>query len=187
VAQSPITSVVFACYRPAADACLRLFESCSTSNPSIAGSAEAMNNENVGSALKFLIFAIVAGASALGAAAAFADDDIIESARVACQKDIVDYCKDVTRGEGRVLQCLAAHQDKISGRCNYALNDASLQLERVVLAIKHVATECKADLEKHCAEIPVGDGRIAQCLKKNGATLAADCKQALKDTQMEIK
>ena len=101
--------------------------------------------------------------------------------------DIETYCKDVTRGEGRILQCLSSHQDKISGRCSYALDDASIQLERVALAIKYVAAECKDDLMKHCGDIPVGDGRVAQCLKKNNATLAANCKQALKDTQMEIK
>lgn len=146
-----------------------------------------MNNPILNCAGKSLVVAIVGSALALGATAAFAAEDIVESARIGCQKDIDTYCKDVTRGEGRILQCLSAHQDKISGRCSYALDDASMQLQRVVLAIKHVASECKADLEKHCADIPVGDGRIAQCLKKNNATLAADCKQALKDTQMEIK
>jgi hypothetical protein len=146
-----------------------------------------MNNQMSNSTKKSLFLAIAAGALALGAVHALAAEDIVESARVACQKDIDGFCKDVTRGEGRILQCLAAHHDKISGRCTYALDDASLQLERVTLAIKYVAAECKSDLEKHCADIPVGDGRIAQCLKKNEATLAAGCKQSLTDTRMEIK
>jgi len=146
-----------------------------------------MKNPIPNRAMKSLFFAIVGGASALGATTAFAVEDIVESARVSCQKDIDTYCKDVTRGEGRILQCLSSHQDKISGRCSYALDDASIQLERVALAIKYVAAECKDDLMKHCGDIPVGDGRVAQCLKKNNATLAANCKQALKDTQMEIK
>lgn len=146
-----------------------------------------MNNPILNCARKALVFAMVTSALALGSTVAFAAEDIVDSARVACQKDIDSFCKDVTRGEGRILQCLSAHQDKISGRCGYALDDASIQLQRVSLAIKYVASECKADLEKHCADIAVGDGRIAQCLKKNDATLAADCKQSLKDTQMEIK
>jgi hypothetical protein len=146
-----------------------------------------MTKPSLTSVRKSLLVAIVGSALGLGATAAFAAEDIVESARLSCQKDIDTYCKDVTRGEGRILQCLAAHQDKISGRCGYALDDASLQMQRVLLAIKHVATECKAELEKHCADIPVGDGRIAQCLKKNNATLAANCKQSLKDTQMELK
>ena len=146
-----------------------------------------MSSPALNSVRKSLLVAIVGSVVGFGATAAFAAEDIVESARLACQKDIDSYCKDVTKGEGRILQCLASHQDKISGRCGYALDDAALQLERVVLAVKHVATECKADLEKHCADIPVGDGRIAQCLKKNNATLAPDCQQSLKDTQMELK
>lgn len=146
-----------------------------------------MSNATLKGVGKFLRVAIVGGVLALGATAALAAEDIVESARLSCQKDIDAYCKDVTRGEGRILQCLAAHQDKISGRCGYALDDASLQLQRVVLAVKHVAAECKAELEKHCADIPAGDGRIAQCLKTNNATLGAGCKQAMQDTQMQLK
>ena len=53
-------------------------------------------------------------------------------------------------------------------------------------AIKYVAG-MQGDLDKHCSDIAIGDGRIAKCLQKNQATLAPDCQQALKDTQMEIK
>ena len=146
-----------------------------------------MNNQILKVIRKCLVLATSSTALLLGATVAFGAEDIIESARISCQKDIDTYCKDVTRGEGRILQCLSAHQDKISGRCTYAVDDAALQLERVGRAIKYVADECKADLLKHCGDIPVGDGRIAQCLKKNDATLSSDCKQSLKDTQMEIK
>jgi hypothetical protein len=135
---------------------------------------------------KSLVTALVTGILALGATAASAVEDIVASARAGCQKELDTYCKDVTPGEGRVLACLAAHKDKLSNRCNYVLYDAAAQLDRLTTAIKYVATECKSDLEKHCADVPIGDGRIAQCLKKNDATLAPDCKQSLKDTQMEI-
>ena len=66
-----------------------------------------MKNPIPNRAMKSLFFAIVGGASALGATTAFAVEDIVESARVSCQKDIETYCKDVTRGEGRILQCLS--------------------------------------------------------------------------------
>jgi len=129
----------------------------------------------------------IAGILALGAMTAFAAEDIVESARAGCQKEITSFCKDVTPGEGRVLQCLAAHKDKLSNRCNYVLYDAAAQLDRLTTAIKYVAMECKGDLEKNCSEIAIGDGSIAKCLQKHQETLAPDCKQALKDTQMEIK
>jgi len=136
---------------------------------------------------KCVALAMTAGALTFAATAAFAAEDIIESARVGCQKEMDAFCKSVTPGEGRILQCLASHHDKLSGRCNYALADASMQVERLALAMKHVAAECSGDLTKHCSDVPIGDGRIAECLKKNQATLAPDCSQAMKDTQMQVK
>jgi hypothetical protein len=136
---------------------------------------------------KSAILAIAAGALVTGMTIALAAEDIVESARAGCQKEIDAFCKDVTPGEGRVLQCLAAHHDKISGRCNYVLDDASMQLQRVALAVNHLAGECKSDLEKYCASVPIGDGRVAGCLKQHEATLSATCTQAMKDTQMQVK
>lgn len=146
-----------------------------------------MNKPILNHITKSIALAFAGGALMLGAAAAFAAEDIVESARAGCQKELDTFCKAVTPGEGRVLQCLSSHNDKLSERCNYALADAAMQVQRVTLAIKHVAIECKGDLEKHCSDVPLGDGRIAECLKKNQATLVADCSQAMKDTQMQIK
>jgi hypothetical protein len=136
---------------------------------------------------KSIVLAITGAALALGATAAFALEDIVESARVGCKTEVDTLCKDVTPGEGRVLQCLSAHQDKLSSRCVYALADGSLQLDRLALAIKYVFVECKADADKHCADIKMGDGRIAECLKKNQASLDPKCTQAMKDTNMQVK
>jgi hypothetical protein len=98
-----------------------------------------------------------------------------------CKKEIESYCKQVTPGESRVLSCLYAYQDQLSGRCEYALYDAAAQLERVVGALAYVANECGADLEKHCAAIQPGEGRLAQCLKKNEKNISERCRQAMKD------
>jgi hypothetical protein len=136
---------------------------------------------------KSILVVIATSAMTFGATAAFAVEDIVASAREGCQKEIDTYCKDVTEGEGRVAKCLAAHEDKLSARCNYMAYDAFAQLERLTMALKYIASECKADLDKHCSDIAIGDGRIAKCLKQNEATLAASCKQSLKDTQMEVK
>ena len=136
---------------------------------------------------KSIALAITGAALALGATSAFALEDIVESARVGCKTEIDTLCKDVTPGEGRILQCLSAHEDKLSSRCVYAVADGSLQLDRLALAVKYVFVECKADAEKHCADIKIGDGRIAECLKKNQATLDPKCTQAMKDTNMQSK
>ena len=91
---------------------------------------------------------------------AWAAEGIIESVAKGCEKELTSYCKDVTPGEGRVLACLYAFSDKLSGQCEYALYDAAVQLERFVAALAYVANECDDDLEKHCSGVQAGEGRL---------------------------
>lgn len=110
-----------------------------------------------------------------------AGKEIVQTVADGCKKEIETYCKNVTPGEGRVLACLYAHEDKLSGRCDYALYDAAAQLERAINALTYVANECGDDLDKFCADIAPGEGRLAECLKKNEAKVSGRCKQAFKD------
>ena len=111
----------------------------------------------------------------------WAADNLIETVAKGCEKELTSYCKDVTPGEGRILACLYAHSDKLSGQCEYALYDSAVQLERFVAALTYVANECDADMEKFCADIAVGEGRVLKCLDDNAEKISARCTQALKD------
>lgn len=97
----------------------------------------------------------------------------------ACNAELTSYCSSVTPGEGRLIFCMLAHEDKISTKCDYALysarRDAGQTLDRVLQA----ADACWPDIEKHCATIPEGGGRIAQCLVDNKAKLKKACQTAL--------
>ncbi len=114
-------------------------------------------------------------------------EGIVKSVAEGCNEEIRTYCSTVTPGEGRVLACLFSHEDKLSGRCQYALYDAAVQLERAVAALTYVANECDADLETYCANIRPGEGRLAQCLKKNEKKLNQRCTQAIKDVGLEVR
>ena len=102
-----------------------------------------------------------------------------------CKAELDSHCKDVTPGEGRLLACLYAYEDKLSSRCDYALYDASMRLERAVAALSHGANECKSDIEKHCATVQAGDGHIVDCLKKQGDKVSKRCRQAMKDIGLD--
>jgi hypothetical protein len=122
----------------------------------------------------------------LGASiSAQAGDDLVETVVKGCQKELETYCKDVTPGEGRMLACIYAHSDKLSGQCEYALYDAAAQLERAVAALSYVVNECRDDLENLCADVPAGEGRLAKCLEQNDAKVSARCKQAQKDVGLK--
>jgi hypothetical protein len=129
---------------------------------------------------KVVLLAVVAMVF-LSISAALAADNIIETVDKGCKKELTSYCKYVTPGEGRILACLYAHSDKLTGQCEYALYDAAVQLERFVAALSYVANECDADLEKFCADIAVGEGRVLKCLDENSSKISARCNQALED------
>ncbi len=119
---------------------------------------------------------------ACGAASA---EGLIDSVAKGCDKELKSYCREVTPGEGRVLACLYAFSDKLSGQCEYALYDAAAQLERVVNALAYAANECRDDLKTYCSDIKPGEGRLLQCLQKNDAKINKRCKQALKETGLK--
>ena len=84
-----------------------------------------------------------------------------------------------------MLACLYAYGDKLSGQCEFALYDAAALLGRAIDAMTYVASECPAELQTHCANVEVGEGRVAQCLKDHASELGPGCNQALTDVGAE--
>ncbi len=111
-----------------------------------------------------------------------AQDALVEHLIQACETDIQSYCSQVTLGEGRMLHCMAAHEDKISGRCQYAFYQAATVLEQLAQAIAYVANQCATDIETHCRGVAMGEGRILMCLNENKAEVSDACNQAVSDT-----
>ena len=116
---------------------------------------------------------------------ATAGQDLVETVSNGCKMEIEKYCAQVTPGEGRVLACLFAHEDKLTAKCEYALYDAAVQLERAVAALSYVANECDADLEKFCGSIAPGEGRLLECLEKHDKQVSGRCKAAVKDVGLK--
>lgn len=111
--------------------------------------------------------------------------DIVSEVQKGCAEEIDKYCSQVSAGEGRMLACFYAHEDKLSGQCQFALYDASAQLERAVSALNYVAGECEDDIVAHCSEVQLGEGRVAECLKTNSEIVSGSCKQAMNDVFAE--
>lgn len=120
-----------------------------------------------------------------GVAGAAESTSIGQQVLEGCKDEIDAHCKDVKQGEGRLLACLYAFEDKLSSRCDYALYDASMRLERAVAALAHGVNECKSDIQKHCAKVEAGEGRVLDCLKKQGDKLSKRCKQGIKDIGLD--
>jgi hypothetical protein len=130
---------------------------------------------------KIVISLVVLGCMLLLGGIALAEQGPVEIVAEGCKKDIETYCKGVTPGEGRILACLYAYQDKLSNRCEYALYDAAAQLEKAVNALTYLANECRDDLKTFCSDVKPGEGRLIECIGKNKEKISSRCKQAIKD------
>lgn len=128
-----------------------------------------------------IIVMVVAAAFCMLVSNAFAAENLVETVAKGCEKELTSYCSNVTPGEGRILACLYAHNDKLSGQCEFALYDAAVQLERFVAALAYLANECDEDLDKFCTGVAAGEGRLLKCLDDNAEKISARCTQALKD------
>ena len=95
----------------------------------------------------------------------------IESVESACAADVEKYCGNVSRGEGRVLLCMQAHDDQLGIKCQFALYRASRNLDRAVSRVERLADACWSDIEAHCADAE----RVGQCIMNKGPALSQPC------------
>jgi len=91
-----------------------------------------------------------------------------------CAKEIKKYCSTVTPGEGRVIYCMQAHEDKLSPGCSYDLQEVVLALQASNEALKEAVSACRADISSKCGTVQPGKGRIAACLVAEKASVSKD-------------
>jgi hypothetical protein len=125
---------------------------------------------------------VAAALTIFSSPAALAQDTIIEHLVLACESDIENYCSQVTPGHGRMLHCMAAHEDKISGQCEYAFYQAATLLEQLSVAINYVARECRTEIETICRDVEIGEGRMLACFEQHAEEVSDACKKAVADT-----
>jgi Cysteine rich repeat len=97
----------------------------------------------------------------------------------ACAGDIRKYCRTVTPGEGRMIYCMQAHEDKISPKCAYELGETAGSVQATSDLLKDGVIACKAEISGVCGKIQPGQGRIAACLIANKSTASKDCADAI--------
>ncbi len=128
--------------------------------------------------MSFVLFAV----AFLVGPIANAEESLVDYLVEACETDIQNFCSKVTPGNGRLLHCMAAHEDKISGQCEYALYQAATLLEQLSAAIVYVANECRTEIETVCNDVVLGEGRLPACLAEHDADVSDGCKKAIADT-----
>ena len=100
-----------------------------------------------------------------------------------CGEDFKKYCSTVTPGEGRILLCMQAHEDKISDECGSVLDDVVFQAEATADQLREAVNACRGDIDKFCANTSPGQGRIAACLAANRTSVSKSCVEAVQKLQ----
>ena len=103
----------------------------------------------------------------------------IAKLETACADDINKYCSTVTPGEGRLIYCMQAHEDKISAKCAYELGETAERMQTTEDNLKDAINACKAEITGVCGKTVPGQGRIAACLIANKSTASKNCAEAL--------
>lgn len=106
---------------------------------------------------------------------------------VDCAPEIKKYCANVTPGADRIVACLISYEDKVSPRCRLTAYLGSEDLGVRMRALKKMAKICSSDIMQYCSNVPVGGGRIYDCLIKNKATLTDDCRGQIPTAQQYMK
>ena len=100
-----------------------------------------------------------------------------------CAKEIKKYCSTVSPGEGRMIYCMQAHEDKIGPGCSYDLHEVVLALQTSNEVLKEAVNACRADIATKCGTVQPGKGRIAACLVAEKASVSKDCATAIEKVE----
>ena len=96
----------------------------------------------------------------------------MQQLRQACQDELRNFCSTVTPGEGRLMLCMQAHEDKIGRQCELALLETSRNIGKAVRRMESFAQACWQDIQIHCSG---AGGSVVQCMADKRAQLSAPC------------
>ncbi|MBX9588746.1 MAG: PRC-barrel domain-containing protein [Hyphomonadaceae bacterium] len=105
----------------------------------------------------------------------------VQRVQDACRDEVRNFCSTVTPGEGRLLLCMQAHEDKIGQPCETALFEASRNIQQVTRRVERIAAACWSDIQASCG----GGGSIGQCLLDKRASLSPPCQSVIAATTQQ--
>ena len=85
--------------------------------------------------------------------------DPFERAIIACENELTTFCSTVTLGQGRLMMCLGAHEDKISVGCAVAVYAAAVAIDVLAGLIAAIGTACEQGIVDHSAT-PASDTEL---------------------------
>jgi hypothetical protein len=96
--------------------------------------------------------------------------------RAACDQDLQRFCAAVQPGGGRLVQCLSSHTSELSAACGNVIAATGRGGAKLRAA-------CGEDLQRLCAAVQPGRGRLVECLSSHTSELSAACGNMIAATQ----
>ena len=97
-----------------------------------------------------------------------------------CADTVNKYCKDVTPGGGRIIQCLNDHRDDQSLKCKDWIEAQTKSLNELnAVCAKEIVTFCNFDSPDNI--------RIYRCLQNNYAGLPSDCTDKVREIKERLQ
>jgi len=131
----------------------------------------------------------------------------VNAIRQACRADYQTYCASVPTGGSAALACLKENAQSLSGLCQQAVGAVGGAAPAPQHAPSAAAPgtpapaapayrrppppmsprqeayllrrACGPDYRAFCSAVPVGGGRVIECLRENGPSLSRQCRSAL--------
>jgi hypothetical protein len=128
----------------------------------------------------------------------------ITAIRQACPADYQTYCSDVPTGGSASLACLKRNVQSLSEPCHQAVAaigspapaapattvpgaaapaapaartyGPAMSSRQEAMLLRRA---CGMDYRTYCSEVPIGGGRVIECLRENGPSLSRQCRSAL--------
>lgn len=85
----------------------------------------------------------------------------------ACFEDRTNFCSNVPPGSAGVIRCLQDQRESLSYECRATLFDQEVRMSENIDFQYPMKKVCKAELEKFCADVPVGHARAIKCLEES--------------------
>jgi hypothetical protein len=96
----------------------------------------------------------------------------VQQLRTACGEELRNFCGTVTPGEGRLLLCMQAHEDKISPQCELSLLEVTRNIGKAASRVESFAQACWGDIQAHCTGT---GGSVLRCMAEKRGMLSGPC------------
>lgn len=94
------------------------------------------------------------------------------SAEDPCSADVRQLCPEVKAGGPRISTCLRENQARLSVACREKLEGDALRARKFV---EEVGKACRSDVDRFCAGVEPGGGRVLGCLAQHRFELTSSC------------